>query len=202
MLAASKALPAYKNDLSFWTAAVSVDPTPYSFTGLARVHSEKGEHSNAALLYTQALQVTGGPNGRVQPFSQACYSVVGAFLAASDPRSAAQQGLNALEIGCERSPELVASTAVALVLTDRWDEGEALAKTVVDDSFRGDPTGRAVVVIVAAAALKGDMETLVTVGGDDIAGLAGRVSTLLELADQPVWAKRVAGVPKLMESQH
>ncbi len=169
-------LPSWRDDRSLWQAAVTKHPSPYTWGGLARTLEDEGALDDAAAAYRQA---TTAPH----PFAESCYRVAAIHLKRQDPAAAAQAGRRALTQGCAPSPELLAPTAVGLFIIGSVDEAEAMA-----GRLRSDPTGLAVLVRLAAAARRGDIEPFFAAqasGAGDPEQLRAQVAWLLDQAQLP-----------------
>ena len=82
--------------------------------------------------------------------------------------------------------------ALALALTAQWDAAEAMASEVGED-----PTGKTVIIELAAAARRGDMRPLNTeaaaVDGPRAQALRQQVATLIAFAGEPGLAEQIRG---------
>lgn len=169
------ALPVWRSDLDLWRAGVARHPQPHTWGGYAKALELAGDHDRAAVYYAQAA--TASP-----PSAHACFNAASIHLKRGAPADAARAGLAALDAGCAPSPELLSPTAIGLAVVGRWTEAEELAQAVSTD-----PTGQAVLVRCAAAALRGDrtvLEHAATQGGGDPAVLRGQVAWLLRQAGE------------------
>lgn len=165
-------LPPWHDDLRFWYTATLHHPQPYTWTGMAKVLELAGRHDAAADWYRRATQPP-------KPRQQACFNLTSLQLQRGDPAGAVSEGERGLAAGCAPSPELLAPLALAYAAVGRWGEAEVTAMEV-----DADPTGKAVVVRVAAAARRGDLEPLRAAGGTRVGELAAQVVWLLEQAGE------------------
>ena len=178
-------LPTWESDETLWQSAMSRAPSAYAAGAYARGLEDEGKLEQAAHYYVLA---TAPP----RPFPTGCFNVTRVHLALGRPDQAITAGAAALEAGCERSAELLAPMALALALTAQWDAAETLASEVEDD-----PTGKTVIIELAAAARRGDMRPLNTeaaaVDGLRAQALRQQVATLIAFAGEPGLAEQVRG---------
>lgn len=172
-------LPAWADDLRFWLAAVERHPQPYTWSGMGEALEQVGRYDAAAEWYRKATQPP-------EPRQVTCFKLTALQLERGDPAGAVAEGERGLAAGCAPSPELLAPLALAYAAVGRWDDAESTAGEV-----GADPTGKAVVVRVAAAARRGDLQPLYTEGGDRVAALARQVAWLLDRAGEAEAAQRV-----------
>ena len=132
--AAAQQVPVWKNDATLWRAAIERAPSGYAKGALARWLEDQGKPKDAAFWYREA--VVQAP----MPFQESCFNVSRIHLKLNDPARAVEVGEEALTLGCEPSPELVAPLALAHALVGDWDA--AIRRST---SVGRDPTRKAVV---------------------------------------------------------
>lgn len=180
-------LPTWSSDRALWSEAVAVHRSPFSLGALAKTLEVEGDLASAASLYEQAVSTS--PSDRT-----ACFNAARAQLLVGSPNGAARVGELALANGCPPSPELVAPTAVGHAVMGAWGRAEVLAQ-----SIGADPTGQAVLVRCAAAALRRDRDVLADAaarGGGDPAALAAQVAWLLDQAGETAASAWVRQAPQ------
>lgn len=180
-------LPAWASDRTLWQEAVEVHPSPFSLGALAKTFEMEGELEPAARLFEQAVSVR--PSDRT-----ACFNAARIQLSVGAPADAARVGEMALANGCPPSAELVAPTAIGHAVMGAWGRAEVLAQSV-----RTDPTGQAVLVRCAAAALRRDrdvLEAASAAGSGDPAVLQQQVAWLLDQAGETEAATWVRTPPQ------
>ncbi len=177
-------LPAWASDRALWNAAVAEHPSPFSWGALDKTLELEGETQPAARLFEQAVSVS--PTDRT-----ACFNAARVQLLVGSPADAARVGEMALANGCPPTPELVAPTAIGHAVMGAWGRAEVLAQTV-----GADPTGQAVLVRCAAAALRRDrdvLEAASAAGRGDPAVLQQQVAWLLDQAGERTAADWIRG---------
>ncbi|MEE2751979.1 MAG: hypothetical protein VX519_11160 [Myxococcota bacterium] len=149
----------WSTNLSFWERGYQVAPGVETACGLFKAHESELHHTElespqrkkrfdrAEALLQEAIQ---NP-----PSQYCCYSASRWYWKLGLPQSAVTSGLEALNNGCEPSPELLAPLAMSEALIGQWDAAESHAK----EAGR-DPTGLAPVVLSAAALRRGDESVL------------------------------------------
>lgn len=179
----SRQLPAWKDDETLWLSTLRRHPhSGYAAGAYAKLLEDEGRLDEAVAWYRAATQPP-------RPFAHSCYNVVSLQLKRGDLGAAVHDGRRALENGCARSPELLAPLALALALTGQWEEAEARAAEV-----GVDPTGKAVLVRIAAAARRGDFapfEAAAAGQPEARAALAAQVARVLEQGGEPDLAAAV-----------
>lgn len=175
----ARLLPRWRDDGALWTTTLAMWPSPYSHGSYAKYLEEQGRLDEAAEHYRAA---TTAP----RPFTHSCYNITSIHLKRGDPASAVRDGLAALEAGCEASPELLAPLSLAQAVTGDWAGAEATATRVAQD-----PTGKAVLVRVAAAARRGEFEPFDAAAGSAPEALAQRVAWVLEQSGDGATAAQV-----------
>jgi len=178
---AARQVPVWKNDATLWRAAIERAPSGYAKGALARWLEDQGQLKDAAFWYREA--VVQGPI----PFQESCFNVSRIHLRLNDPARAIEVGEEALDLGCDPSPELVAPLALAHALTGSWESAKRHSSSV-----GRDPTGKAVVANLAARAATGDVDPLrIAVGAaaeTDGANLRSQVMQVLEFGGADVQA--------------
>jgi hypothetical protein len=180
-------LPTWDTDQTLWRSAMDRAPSGYAAGAYARWLEDEGKLEQAATYYGQAVMPP-------RPFTTACYNISRIHLALGRPDMAVTAGQTALEAGCEGSPELLAPMALAMALTGDWAAAESTARSVGDD-----PTGKAVLVRLAAAARRGDLAPLhgemEAAGSPAGEGLLNQVARLIAFSGEPgkAAAVRAAG---------
>jgi hypothetical protein len=180
-------LPTWDTDQTLWRSAMDRAPSGYAAGAYARWLEDEGKLEQAATYYGQAVMPP-------RPFATACYNITRIHLALGRPDMAVTAGQTALEAGCEGSSELLAPMALAMALTGDWAAAESTARSVGDD-----PTGKAVLVRLAAAARQGDLAPLhgemEAAGSPAGEGLLNQVATLIAFSGEPgkAAAVRAAG---------
>jgi hypothetical protein len=142
-------VPVWKNEATLWKASIERAPSGYAKGALARWLEDQGMNEDAAHWYREAV---------IQPpraFHESCYNVTRIHLKLRNPARAIEVGREALDAGCEASPELMAPLALAHALEGEWTAAMGRA-----EGIESDPTGKAVVARLAAAAALGDLEPL------------------------------------------
>lgn len=142
-------VPVWKNEATLWKASIERAPSGYAKGALARWLEDQGMDDDAAYWYREAV---------IQPpraFHESCYNVTRIHLKLRNPARAIEVGREALDAGCEASPELMAPLALAHALEGEWNAAMRRA-----EGIESDPTGKAVVARLAAAAALGDLEPL------------------------------------------
>ncbi len=166
-------LQIWKNDEVLWKAAMRHAPSGYAAGALARWLEDEGRPQEAAHWYRRAIRMS------PRPFQPACYNISRIHLRLSEPRTAVVVAREALEAGCDASPELMAPLAVALAATGDWNAAEQVANQIEQD-----PTGKAIVVRIAASARRGNYGPLRAAteasGGERSPQLIGQVIWLVE----------------------
>jgi hypothetical protein len=179
-------LQLWRNDATLWTTAMARAPSGYAAGALARWLEDTGQPDRAAGWYLKAIQA------EPIPFEAACYNITRIHLRLGDPLAAVRTGQLALEAGCAPSPELLAPLAVALALTGDWGEAERVANQVDQD-----PTGKAIIVRLAAQARVGNLEPLRVAikeaGGEPVTELIRQVAWLVEQSGEPQAAAAIRG---------
>ncbi len=186
-LLSARTVPTWQSDRVLWTTTLAVMPTPHAAAALAKVVELEGELDEAAALYRRALVPP-------TPAPHACWNIARLQLQRGDPAAAARDGLAALDAGCPRDPELLAPTALGLVVGGAWDRAEALALDVPEG---GDPTGQAVLVRLAVGLHRGETGGIAAVAGPDPArqrALGAQVDRLLAAAGDTAARERLAAV--------
>ena len=169
-------LPTWETDDTLWRAAMARAPSGYAAGAYGRWLEDEGRMEAAAEAYRQAVQPP-------RPFDTGCYNITRIHLALGRPDQAIEVGRAALAAGCARSPELVAPMAVALAITGDWTAAEAAAHSV-----GRDPTGKAVLVRLAARARAGDLAPLraeLVTAGPTGPRLIRLVSDLIAFSGEP-----------------
>ena len=169
-------LPTWESDDTLWAASMARAPSGYAAGAYGRWLEDEGRLEAAAEAYMQAVQPP-------RPFETGCYNITRIYLALGRPAEAVRAGTAALHSGCAHSPELVAPMSVALAITGDWKAAEALAGSV-----GRDPTGKAVLVRLAARARAGDFEPLraeLVTAGPAGSRLIGLVSDLIAFSGEP-----------------
>ena len=146
---ASNQAPVWKNDATLWRSAIERAPSGYAKGALARWLEDQGMIADAAYWYRQAIVQP------PMPFQESCFNVTRVFLRMNDPAGAIEAGEEALMVGCEASPELVAPLALAYALSGDWDSAVRYSAGVGKD-----PTGKAVLANLAGRAATGDVDPL------------------------------------------
>jgi hypothetical protein len=146
--ASAKQVPVWKNEATLWKAVLERAPSGYAAGALARWLEDNGQVVDAAHWYEVAVQPP-------RAFHESCYNVTRVHLKLNQPAEAIRVGRAALAAGCEPSPELVAPLALALALEGEWEEANEYAQSV-----GSDPTGKAVIVRLAAQAQAGNLKPL------------------------------------------
>ena len=171
--AAAQQVPVWKNDATLWRAAIERAPSGYAKGALARWLEDQGKPKDAAFWYREA--VVQAP----MPFQESCFNVSRIHLKLNDPARAVEVGEEALTLGCEPSPELVAPLALAHALVGDWDA--AIRRST---SVGRDPTGKAVVANLAARAATGDVDPLrIAVGAASKAEGASLRAQVMQVLD-------------------
>jgi hypothetical protein len=142
-------VPVWKNEASLWKASIQRAPSGYAKGALARWLEDQDLNKDAAFWYHQA--VIQPP----MPFHESCFNVTRIHLKLGDPVSAIEAGLDALDAGCEPTPELMAPLALAYALEGQWQKAQAESAKI-----KRDPTGKAALAGLAAAAHLGDVGVL------------------------------------------
>ncbi len=174
-------VPVWKNEATLWKASIERAPSGYAKGALARWLEDQGLYEDAAYWYGEA--VTQEP----RPFHESCYNVTRIHLKLDAPERAIAAGNEALEAGCEKSPELMAPLALAHALEGQW----AVAAEIVEGIGK-DPTGKAVLVRLAASAAGGDTEPLRQAGETEGPRLVEQVMRVLTRGGADVEAVREA----------
>ena len=176
---AARQVPVWKNDATLWRAAIERAPSGYAKGALARWLEDQGRAEDAAFWYREA--VVQAP----MPFQESCFNVSRIHLKLNDPARAVEVGEEALAVGCDPSPELVAPLALAHALEGNWEAAMRHSASV-----GRDPTGKAVVANLAAHAATGDVDLLrIAVGAVDQAegaSLRSQVMRVLEVGGADV----------------
>ena len=128
--AAAQQVPVWKNDATLWRAAIERAPSGYAKGALARWLEDQGKPKDAAFWYREA--VVQAP----MPFQESCFNVSRIHLKLNDPARAVEVGEEALTLGCEPSPELVAPSHWHM---PSWVTGTAIRRST---SVGRDPTGK------------------------------------------------------------
>lgn len=182
-MGASRQLPAWRDDLSLWTAALEVHPSPFVQGVLGRELELAGHPDEAAAWYRLAVQPP-------KPMHEACYRISAVHLTRGDPAAAVQDGQAALDAGCPATPELLGPMAVAQAGLGNWDDAEVMALELAPD-----PTGLSTIVAVAAGARRGNLGPLrVALAAHpdaDPAGLYQQVAWLLSMSGEEAVAEQV-----------
>lgn len=184
VLSSSMQVPVWKNEATLWQAAIERAPSGYAKGALARWLEDQGLDADAAFWYQQA--VIQPP----RPFHESCYNVTRIHLKLGDPARAIEAGQEALDAGCEESPELVAPLALAYALEGQWESADSMARGI-----GSDPTGKAVLVRLASAAALGDIEPLRAATTDAPAAMLDQVMTVLRQGGADVDSIRKALQP-------
>jgi len=170
-------LPAWDTDETLWQSAMARAPSGYAAGAYGRWLEDEGKLDRAAHYYGLAAAPP-------RTFPTGCYNITRIHLALGRPDEAVRAGHAALEAGCERSAELTAPMALAMALTGDWSAAETMAI-----SIGSDPTGKAVLVRLAAAARRGDMAPLhgemEAAGSPAGEGLLNQVATLIAFSGEP-----------------
>lgn len=172
-------VPPWADDLSLWLAAVKRHPQPATWAALGDALQRRGQLDAAAEWFRKATQPP-------KPNQGICFRLTLLQLERDDLAGVVAEGERGLAAGCDPSPELLAPLALAYAVLGRWDEAESTANEV-----DADPTGKAVVVRVAAAARRGDLQPLFDEGGNRVEALAPQVAWVLERAGEVEAAQRV-----------
>ena len=143
---AMRQVPIWKNEATLWRAAIERAPSGYAKGALARWLEDQGLDRDAAFWYHQA--VIQPP----RPFHESCFNVTRIQLKLGETQAAIDVGRDAIEAGCEESPELMAPLALAYALNGQWTKAREGA-----DKITNDPTGKAVLVGLAARAVEGNV---------------------------------------------
>jgi len=168
---AARQVPVWKNDATLWRAAIERAPSGYAKGALARWLEDQNKPKDAAFWYREA--VIQAP----MPFQESCFNVSRIHLKLNDPARAVAVGEEALEVGCDPSPELVAPLALAHALVGNWEAAKRHSVSV-----GRDPTGKAVVANLAARAATGDVDSLrIAVGAADSPDGAALRSQVLQV---------------------
>lgn len=169
----ARLLPRWRDDQTLWTSTLAMWPSPYAHGAYAKFLEERGELDQAAEHYRLA---TAPP----RPYDHSCFNITAIHLKRGDPAAAVRDGQAALAAGCAPSPELLGPLSIALAATGDWEAAERAAAQVGPD-----PTGKAVLVRVAAAARRGDLAPFDAVAGGSREALAQQVGWLLRQGGAP-----------------
>jgi hypothetical protein len=142
-------VPIWKNEATLWKAAIERAPSGYAKGALARWLEDQELNKDAAFWYHQA--VIQPP----MPFHESCFNVTRIHLKLGDPTSAIEAGLDAIDAGCEQTPELMAPLALAYALDGQWEKARTESAKI-----KRDPTGKAALAGMAAIAHEGDVDAL------------------------------------------
>jgi hypothetical protein len=165
-------LQVWKTDATLWGAAMRHAPSGYAAGALARFLEDDGRPRAAANWYRRAVRMA------PRPFEPACFNITRVHLSLGDPSAAVGAGREALLAGCSESPELMAPLSVALAATGDWPSAERMANRIGQD-----PTGKAIVVRIAAQSRLGNLGPLraatEAAGGQEAVQLVGQVVWLV-----------------------
>jgi len=173
-LFSTRAAPIWSSTTRFWTHNHEVNPGPLTACPLFVEYALADHPDRAEPLLREALA------GPVTP--HCCFWASRFYFERGRPELARTWGEQALSVGCEASPELVAPLAMAEALACEWDSAEARMQPL-----SGDPYGYRPLVLSAAALRRGDGSVLASFsaerGGARGAGsLDERVAFLLDQA--------------------
>lgn len=181
-----RTLPIWSSDLALWRAGVAAHPQPFTWAAYGAALAEAGLLPEAARLTEAAA--TGRP-----PMPHACFNVTRLHLRAGAPGEAVRAGRAALEAGCPATAELLAPMAVGQL----W-AGDVAAAEATAAQVGADPTGQAVLVRCAAAAIRGDLSVLAATaagGRGEPRALQAQVAFLLRGAGEEAAALAVEAAP-------
>ena len=143
----------WQSDEMLWAAAVERHGGGYAMGAYAKTLEDSERLEEAGDWYAQATQLD-------PPFVESCYNVAQVQIRLGRPWLALENGLAALENGCPPEEELLSPVALALALGGDWKAAER----VLEGTDR-DPWGQIILVKLAAAAVRGDLEPLRSAAG-------------------------------------
>lgn len=142
-------VPVWESDATLWQACIERAPSGYAKGALARWLEDEGLNDDAAFWYREAVIQ------EPRPFEHSCFNITRIHLKRGDAEAAIINGLEALEMGCEPTPELIAPLALAHGLAGQWEEAHRRASSV-----NQDPTGKAQLARISASTALGDVGPL------------------------------------------
>jgi tetratricopeptide (TPR) repeat protein len=138
----------WQSDTMLWSEAVERHGGGYAMGAYAKTLEDEGRLEEAGSWYAQATQIQ-------PPFVESCYNVAQVQIRLGRPWLALENGLAALDSGCPAEEELLSPVGLALALGGNWSAAEEILAGTTRD-----PWGQIVLVKLAAAVVRGELEPL------------------------------------------
>jgi hypothetical protein len=153
-VASSLQLRMWRSTDALWSETIARTPNAYAYGSYAKALELDGRLDEAAALYSLATRPP-------QPLPHSCFNIVEIHMKREDLGNAVREGERALAAGCERSPEILGPLSLAYAMSARWEEAERVANEL-HARPGGDPTTKSDVVLLAAAAHRGDLAPILS----------------------------------------
>ena len=108
-------IPAWKNDMSLWSAMAEEKPSSFSYVSLAHILYNNKEYQRAAVLYQEGYAAE-------VPYLAGCGPYVTSVLKVMGPEIALEAGEWALERGCSLSGVMSGVMTLGLASQKRWKD--------------------------------------------------------------------------------